>query len=137
MTWLFVYWSRLRNDTTKTSLLGEEPPMDQEFIVNVFGSLQSLEKLLSTSKKIVLERRERPVGVASALLQQTKILIEMRRAAIKLQLYFAQKNLPEAIRFWKIYKGLHQMVYPEICEMFAALTNNPGMPREGKDGVCH
>lgn len=97
--------------------------MEQETISRLYASLQSLEKCLEHSKRMLVEQKSQPSLVWESLYQQERVLKHMRRVMNILQLESAKQNWNNVSRQIRIFTGLQAMVRPEIMHAFSALSN--------------
>ena len=96
--------------------------MNSEIIGRIFSALQSLEKCMLTVKEAVGNDKEY-AELAHLVPQQTKVLVQMRRTANKLQLQFARSEWDEVVRSMKIFYGLNHMVRMDILTMFGIVSS--------------
>lgn len=98
--------------------------MKTDLITRLFATVQSLEKCLENSKRMLTEQKGQPRSVHTSITQQEKVVRQMRRTANKLQFAVAKNNWQSAIREVRIFEGLWNMVRPEIVATFSALANH-------------
>ena len=100
--------------------------MKRELIISVFASLQGLEKRYSQCQELLSERKFLRAIVREELKSEEEVLGAMRRAANRLQLELASDNWTAAGRSLNIFRGLHQMIHPQIHLTFGKLNRrNP------------
>ena len=96
--------------------------MNPELITHVFASLQSLEKCLSTVKKLLPGQEEDYSDIARILPEQERVLQQMRRIANKLQLEVARGDWAGGVRSLKIFYGLNHMIRFDLLHAFSTLS---------------
>ena len=97
--------------------------MNTEKVTHVFGALNTLEKTVKVSEKMIKDNHIKSNGIDSAIFQQKKFLSEMRRAANKLQLEICKKDFAGAARSYQTFYGLNSIVRPEILTTYRIVAN--------------
>jgi len=97
--------------------------MKQTILVNIFSTLQSLEKVASQNRQMAQGYTSKMPSTSSSLDQQEQVLRKMRRTANRLQFEFVTNNWDAAVRLLNVFYGLNHMVRPEIMTSFASLVN--------------
>ena len=92
--------------------------MTAELVTHVFASLQSLEKKLEQTKKLLPEQNEQYRETAEQLPKQEEILGQMRKVANLLQLQTAKGQWEPAVRSLKIFYGLNHMVRTDVMKAY-------------------
>ena len=107
-------------------------------IAHIFASVQGLEKCVIHSRRMLNEQRHQPSAVQISIAEQERILKQMRRAANRIQLEFANEDWLNAVRSLNIFYGLCQMARPEILSTFSALSNGQVCYQLNDQGAtCH
>jgi hypothetical protein len=104
----------VEQDTGKT--------MNEAVINHLFAVVQSLEKCLGNSDKMLVEQTFQPREVETSLAQQHALLAEMRKTAKQIQVDYSVQNWAAITRSLKIFYGLNTMVRPEIVSTFSQLA---------------
>ena len=96
--------------------------MSQQLIAHVFSAVLTLERCLEEMRSTVNGRSDLE-HLSPQVIQQSKIVRQMRQVANRLQLEFASANQKASSRSISIFYALNQMVRPEIMKSYSEINH--------------
>ena len=96
---------------------------NNELISRVFSIVQSLEKCLEGSRRMVGDYASCVCPINTSLEEQSRVLSRMKKEASRIQYEYESRDWIETARSLAIFYGLNHMVRPEVMTTYVTLAN--------------